>query len=97
MAPLTIVVSQDDLPVANIAVRLAWVLYTYLGLDTQILDDAEAIQKEIEGNAIVVTSGSSKNKYSQAVLSKEPSEFSFGAAGGFSIRSQDFKENGTGT
>lgn len=95
-APLTIVVPHGDPLVAGIAVRLTWALYTYLGLDTRILDVAEAIQEEIEGNVIVVTSGSSRSKYSEAVLSKNPSDFVFGLDGGFSLRGHDFKENGIG-
>ncbi|KAG8906179.1 hypothetical protein FRC01_008099, partial [Tulasnella sp. 417] len=89
-SPITVVVPQDE-ACLSAAKRLAWALYTYLGLDSRIVADAEALAEEQRpdaelpsrrGSVIVLSQGRALNRYGRDVLRRQPSEFEFGTNGG---------------
>lgn len=82
-------------------------LYTYLGLDSRIVADAEALaelpaEADSRGSVIVLSQGSAWNEYGREVLRRQPSEFRFGtsdgsAGGEFELNGRRiFDERGTG-
>ncbi|KAG8888706.1 hypothetical protein FRB98_006963 [Tulasnella sp. 332] len=96
--PLTIVVS-DDPPTLGAARRLAWALYTYLGLDIVITPDRRAVNEMSSLHhvgSVVVLSARSPTRYGQAVLHDSPSEFKISRDGSFMVQGKEFKETGTG-
>ncbi|KIO15959.1 hypothetical protein M407DRAFT_86596 [Tulasnella calospora MUT 4182] len=106
--PVTFVVPQDA-ACFSVAKRLSWALYTYLGLDSRIEADAEALAEEQQPNAelrsrgsvIVLSQGRVLNRYGRDVLRRQPSEFGFGTegsgAGEFVLAGRwKFEERGTG-
>ncbi|KAG8848430.1 hypothetical protein FRB96_001216 [Tulasnella sp. 330] len=96
--PLTIVVS-DDPRTLGAARRLAWALYTYLGLDIVITPDRRAVNEMSSLHhvgSVVVLSARSPTRYGQAVLHDSPSEFKISRDGSFMVQGKEFKETGTG-
>ncbi|KAG8904265.1 hypothetical protein FRC00_014142, partial [Tulasnella sp. 408] len=89
---------------------MAWALYTYLGLDSRILADAEALAEQqrpdaelpVRGNVVVLSQGRALNRYGREVLRRQPSEFKFGThssetGGEFVLAGRrTFDEEGTG-
>ncbi|KAG9018296.1 hypothetical protein FRB90_011626 [Tulasnella sp. 427] len=103
--PITFVVPKEDEACLSAAKRLSWALYTYLGLDSRIVSDAEALAEDDAnqtqaslGNVVVLSQGGTANAYGREVLRRQPSEFTFGRTGNGEIElgGRKFAEPGTG-
>lgn len=96
--PITIVVPQGG-TASSVAGRLSWALYAYLGLDSTILSDTEALRGMgglLQEGGVVVLSERRFNQYGRAVLETSPVTFKFSKDGSFEIQGQSFAEPGTG-
>ena len=94
--------SSEPAQYPRLANRLSFNLLTYLGLDSDIITDTEAVQKQLEnsGRGIIVLGGPGVNLYASYALQPSfPIRFSSAnkKTENFRIKHRVFDQKGTGT